>query len=67
MWEVGAELCQKEIDDRKDVAEILRMQAELRLRMDYLDRANLFADDVRAEHDILQRDMEMEILGEDGI
>ena len=67
MWEVSQELCQKEIDDRKDVADILRLQAELVLRMEYLDRANLFADDVRAEHDIRQRDDEMELLSEDAM
>jgi hypothetical protein len=40
---------EKEIEDRKDVAEILRLQEELRLRMDYLDKANLFAKDMHDE------------------
>jgi hypothetical protein len=34
LYEVDtAELCEKKIQDRKDVAEVLRMQAELQLRM----------------------------------
>ena len=61
------ELCDKEIQDRKDVAELLRLQAELQLGMDYLEKANLFAHDVMDEHDIREREMEMEILSEDGI
>lgn len=60
-------LCDKEIEDRKDVAELLRLQAELQLGMDYLEKANLFAHDVMDEHDLRERDIEMEILGEDGI
>lgn len=43
------QLMKKEIEDRKDVAEILRLQEELRLRMDYLDKANLFAKDIHDE------------------
>lgn len=43
------QLMTKEIEDRKDVAEILRLQEELRLRMDYLDKANLFAKDMHDE------------------
>lgn len=40
---------EKEVQDRKDVADILRLQNELRLRMNYLEDANLFADDVHKE------------------
>ena len=43
------EVLEKEIQDRKDVADILRLQNELRLRMNYLEDANLFADDVHKE------------------
>lgn len=43
------QLMEKEIADRKDVVEILRLQEELRLRMDYLDKANLFAKDMHDE------------------
>uniref|UniRef100_A0A7S1ZBE1 Uncharacterized protein n=1 Tax=Trieres chinensis TaxID=1514140 RepID=A0A7S1ZBE1_TRICV len=39
----------KEVTDRNDVAEVLKLQAELRLRMDYMENANLFADDVHKE------------------
>lgn len=62
-----ADLCDKEAADRVDVAELLRLQAELRLGMEYLEKANLFKEDVMAEHDMRQRDLEMEILSEDGI
>lgn len=67
IWEVDADLCQKEIDDRKDLASVLRLQAELRLRMDYIESANLFVDDVKAEHDIREREDEMELLSEDAM
>lgn len=43
------ELLEKEVQDRKDVADVLRLQSELRLRMSYLEDANLFADDVHKE------------------
>lgn len=46
---------EKEIQDRIDVAEILRLQIELQLRLDYLKGANLFAEDVRKEHDARER------------
>uniref|UniRef100_A0A7S4JFN5 Uncharacterized protein n=1 Tax=Odontella aurita TaxID=265563 RepID=A0A7S4JFN5_9STRA len=51
-FEHGEEVMeQKEVGDRKDVAEVLKMQSELRLRMDYLENANVFADDVHNEVD----------------
>lgn len=43
------QILEKEVEDRKDVAEILRLQQELRLRMDYLEKANLFAMDMHQE------------------
>eukprot|EP01083_Nonionella_stella_P098382 276625_1 len=46
-----ASMMQKEVTDRKDVAEILRMQSQLRLRMEYLNGANLFAADVHDMED----------------
>ena len=67
MWETSEALCQRNLNDRKDVAQVLRLQAELRLRMEYIDKANLFVDDVKAEHDIRERDEEMERLLEDAM
>ena len=43
------DVLEKEIQDRKDVADILKLQSELRLRMNYLEGANLFAADVHEE------------------
>jgi hypothetical protein len=60
-------LCDKEIADRKDVAEVLRMQAELKLRMEAIAGSSLFVEDVLEEANIRGRDLEMEILSEDGI
>mmetsp|Transcript_8 Transcript_8/g.14 ORF Transcript_8/g.14 Transcript_8/m.14 type:complete len:154 (-) Transcript_8:426-887(-) len=51
----GKEICDKEIQDRVDVAEILRLKIELQLRMDYLKNGNLFAADVIKEHDAEER------------
>lgn len=58
-------LCQKEIDDRMDVAEVLRLQAELQLRMEAIRGSSLFAEDCLAEDAIRQRDELMDILEED--
>ena len=58
--------CNHEMNDRQAVANMLRLQAQLRKEMETLDN-NLFVKDVRNEHDIRDRDMEMEILEEDGI
>jgi len=49
------ELCDKEIQDRKDVAEILRLQIELKLRSEFLKKDNLFAVDVKKERDVEER------------
>ena len=38
--------CEKEKDDRLDVASLLRLEAEVLLREDYLDNANLFKENV---------------------
>ena len=69
MFEVAddAFLCDKEVEDRKDVAEVLRMQAELQLRMDAIKGSSLFAGDVLDEEDIRERDEMLEILGEDAM
>ena len=63
----GNTLCEKEIQDRKDVAEVLRMQAELQLRMQAIEGSSLFVDDCLAEDAIRQRDDLMELLGEDAL
>ncbi|KAL3900314.1 MAG: hypothetical protein SGARI_006266 [Bacillariaceae sp.] len=60
-------LCQKEIDDRMDVAQVLRMQAELQLRMEAIRGSSLFADDCLAEDAIRQRDELMDYLCEDSL
>ena len=54
------ELCNKEIQDRKDVADTLRLQAELHLKQEYLKEANLFADSVKSEHDVQDREQFVE-------
>ena len=53
MYETTPELCDKEIQDRKDVAKLLRLQAELQLGMEYLENANLFAANVRDERNVV--------------
>ena len=53
----AAAMMQKEVSDRRDVADVLRLQSELRLRMDYLEGANLFAKDV---HDMEEAFPELE-------
>lgn len=60
-------LCEKEIEDRKDVADVLRMQAELQLRMEAIRGSSLFTSDIISEKLIHQRDELLEILGEDGV
>mmetsp|Transcript_22107 Transcript_22107/g.29082 ORF Transcript_22107/g.29082 Transcript_22107/m.29082 type:complete len:157 (-) Transcript_22107:314-784(-) len=49
------ETCEKEVQDRMDLAEILRLRIELQLRLDYLKSGNLFAEDVKKEHDMEER------------
>ncbi len=55
-FEENSMLCDKELSDRGDLAELLRLQSELLLRTDYLKNANLFASDVQSEHDQYERD-----------
>jgi hypothetical protein len=47
---------EKEIKDREDVADILRLEAELALRQDYLHNANLFKEDVEKAKKMESRD-----------
>jgi len=56
VFEEGEELCGKEIQDRLDVAEMLRMQGELLKRKDSLDNSNLFAIDVHRDEKIQERE-----------
>jgi hypothetical protein len=50
------ELCDREMSDRLEVAQILRLEIELMLRLDYLkNHSNLFADDVRKNHNKVER------------
>lgn len=44
-------MMKKENSDRKDVAQVLRLQTELRLRMEYLNGANLFASEIHELED----------------
>ena len=53
----NAEMCQKEIQDRLEVAQIFRLEIELKLRLEYLkNHSNLFAEDVRKHHDKVERE-----------
>eukprot|EP00548_Thalassiothrix_antarctica_P006332 CAMPEP_0194142284 /NCGR_PEP_ID=MMETSP0152-20130528/11590_1 /TAXON_ID=1049557 /ORGANISM="Thalassiothrix antarctica, Strain L6-D1" /LENGTH=159 /DNA_ID=CAMNT_0038841199 /DNA_START=154 /DNA_END=630 /DNA_ORIENTATION=+ len=50
-FEEGEEACDKEIQDRLDIAGILRLRIELKLRVKYLKSGdNLFESDVNEEH-----------------
>lgn len=52
------ELCEKEIDDRREVVEILRLQSDLRRRQESLRsrNGNLFQENVHRVHEIQDRD-----------
>ena len=65
--DLDEEMCDKERADRQRVADLLRLQANLKQGMEDLEHANIFARDVRDEHDIRERDLEIELLCEDGI
>mmetsp|Transcript_32600 Transcript_32600/g.79094 ORF Transcript_32600/g.79094 Transcript_32600/m.79094 type:complete len:153 (+) Transcript_32600:132-590(+) len=54
-FEEEAENCDREVQDRLDVAHMLRLRIELQLRMDYLKKENLFASDVQKSHDLDER------------
>lgn len=45
------------VKDRKHLAETLLLQGELRERNRYIKEGNLFAHDVRADKDMLDRDI----------
>ena len=53
----------KEIKDRLDLAEVLRMEAELSLRHDYLEKANLFKEDVLENHFMKEREEFLDLMG----
>eukprot|EP01083_Nonionella_stella_P029512 81220_1 len=55
-YESGEEDCSKEIDDRKDLADALLLQGELRERTHYIKEGNLFAYDVKADGNMHDRD-----------
>eukprot|EP01082_Thalassiosira_pseudonana_P007615 g7042.t1 g7042 contig23:1739931-1740591(+) len=55
-YEDGAEACQKEIDDRHDLSNVLLLQGEMQERTRYLKEGNLFAYDVKADQDMHERD-----------
>ena len=48
--------CSALLQDRKDVADALLLQAELRERSHYIQEGNIFAYDVKADHDMHERD-----------
>lgn len=57
--------CDKEVQDRLDVAQILRLEIELKLRLEYLkNHSNLFTDDVRKNHVKVERQKFKEALME---
>lgn len=53
---LDAERCANEQFDRHGVAEILRLQSELKLRQDYLKNAKLFTDNSTKERIARERD-----------
>jgi len=55
-YEDEAEACQKEIDDRHDLVDVLLLQTELQQRDYYTKKANLFVHDVKADNDMHDRD-----------
>jgi hypothetical protein len=48
--------CEKEIKDRLDVADVLRLQSELMRRQEYLRDANLFDENIHQMEDRKRRD-----------
>lgn len=56
------DLREKEIKDRNDVADILRLEAELELRQEYLRNANLFKADVEEAVARKERDEYIELM-----
>lgn len=62
IFEEDPEACKKEELDRHDVADILRLQSELKLRQNYLKHANLFTDDVTKARLVRERDELLEAM-----
>jgi hypothetical protein len=56
------ESCEKEIQDRLDVADVLRLESELMNRQEYLRKANLFNDNVHQMHDARERDDYIDVM-----
>jgi len=52
----------KETKDREDLADLLRKEAELKLRQDYLKNANLFKQDVDEAVMIKERDEYIDVM-----
>lgn len=57
--------CDKEASDRLDLADMLKKDAELQLRREYLEKANLFCADVAESHNIQERENMMELMNEE--
>ena len=55
-FEKDDELRAKEASDRKDIADVLRKEAELKLRLDYVKNGNLFKEDVEEAATLKRRD-----------
>lgn len=63
-FEEKEHLREKEISDRHDMADLLRKEAELKLRQDYLKNGNLFKEDVEEAVMLKHRDEYLEELDE---
>ena len=63
-FEKDDELRAKEASDRKDMADVLRKEAELKLRLDYLKNGNLFKEDVEEASMLKHRDEYLEAMEE---
>ena len=63
-FEADEQLQAKEIQDREDLADVLRLEAELKLRQEYLQKANLFKQDVEDAAMIKERDEYVDLMEE---
>ena len=63
-FEKDDELRAKEASDRQDMADVLRKEAELKLRLDYLKNGNLFKEDVEEASMLKHRDEYLEAMEE---
>jgi len=63
-FESDEELRAKEIQDREDLADVLRLEAELKHRQEYLKNANLFKEDVEEAVMLKHRDEYLELMDE---